>query len=186
LKRQHWIVVGAFGGGLILVAWLGWFFVAKPLSASIQTEVETRDAKRVALETARAKAAQYEKFQAQAENYKRDLNFINRRLDPDFSLNELVKIISSLANRAGVNNLTYEFKERTVFKDTKLPGMDRIPVTVKFKAGYHVAAELISEAISQNRILVPEKLTFKGDLSTGLVGAELELGVVMESKEKKP
>ncbi len=181
MKRQHYIVVGAFAVGFCLMVWLGWFFVASPLNIQIDEKVTLREEKKVKLATTLTKATQYDKFQAQAENFKRDLQFINRRLDPQFSYNEMTRIFSSLANTGGLSNFSFEFKPREPLKDAKLPNMDVVPVIIKFKSGYHAAAEFVSNAVSQNRLVVPERVMMKGDAAQGVIQCEIEFRVVLET-----
>lgn len=157
MKRKQYLVMGIFGALFAVLSYLGWAFLAKPVRAKItQRSADLKTAQDKLVE-AHAKAAQHDKFQALAENIRRDLLFVSGRVDPVLPTTDLYRLLSSMGNRFALPNYMFESKPRDRSKDAGLTSMDEIPIKVKFKAGYHQVGLFLTWAISQDRLIVPDK-----------------------------
>lgn len=164
MKRQQWIVIGAFGAAFGLFIWLGWFALIKPVNKQREAkEAELKEAE-AKLQEARTQAAQHEKFQALSENIKRDLALVSQRLDPVFSRSDFYGMLSAFGNTLGVSEYKWEAKPRAKTKEGGTGNLEEIPVTLTFKAGYHHVGALLTALASEQRLLVADKMTLKGNL----------------------
>src|SRR5687768_11928155 len=127
------VVIGVFAAAFLALGWLGWAFMVQPVRRSIDEKRAELEGAQAKLKDAQAKAAQHDKFQALAENIKRDLNFVTRRVDPIMPASELYRTLSMLGNRLALPDFVYEDSPRIRTKDPGLAGMDEVPVRLKFK-----------------------------------------------------
>jgi Tfp pilus assembly protein PilO len=155
MTRLHWIAVGGLIGGLVLVFVLGWQFLLRPLGAEHTAKLVEHEQLVKQLEHTKAQAAQFEKFKAQAENVRRDLDFYSRRLDQDLAATELYTIVEGLGRRLGIQDWSYTAKERA---KTKVPGLtlDEIEVVARFGGDFERFGQLINSMVEETRLIVPE------------------------------
>jgi Tfp pilus assembly protein PilO len=185
VSRKHWVVVAIFGVGFGLIGYLGWFLLVAPVRGDIAAKQEELSNAKKKLEEAQAKAAQKEKFQAMAENVRRDLALVASRVDPVLPVTELYYIFSSLGNRLALPKYEFAEKPREGVKDTALPGMERIPLKVKFQTGFHQAGQYLNSIVSLDRLMVLEGFTLKAPpLLDGVrppIDCEMELSLFLEA-----
>jgi hypothetical protein len=155
---MHWIAVGSLAAGLILVLVLGWQFMIKPLGAEYEAKVAAKADLEAQLATTKQRAAQFEKFKAQAENVRRDLDFYSRRLDQDLPTDELYTMVDGLGHSLNFNNWSFETKKRD---KTRLPGvsLDEVEVTARFNSDFEGVGKLLNLCVGQVRLLIPDSLT---------------------------
>ena len=179
------IVVGSFAATFAAVAYLGWALLIKPVDKKISAKLAEKDDVSKKLETAKRQAAQYDKFRAQAENIRRDLNLISRRLDADLSMREVNRLTSRFLSYSAlrVEKVSVEKRERS--KEASFAGLDAIPFTVTFKGGYHQVGNFINAILAGQRLLVPQSLDIKqvsdADLASGsTVDGTLKISLFVE------
>lgn len=190
MNRLHWIAVGGLVGGLLLVLGLGWQFLLRPLGAEHAAKVAEHEQLVKQLAHTKAQAAQFEKFKAQAENVRRDLDFYSRRLDPDLPASELYTLVDGLGHSLNLGTWTFEAKVRA---KTKVPSLtlDEVEVRAKFTADFDRLGQLVNSMVSQTRLLVPESFTLTryADASgsfTDTLNADLIFKVFVSPSEAKP
>jgi hypothetical protein len=177
---MHWIAVGSLAAGLILVVVLGWQFMVKPLGADYDAKVAQKADLESQLATTKQRAAQFEKFKAQAENVRRDLDFYSRRLDPDLPTDELYTMVDGLGHSLNFNNWSFETKKR---EKTKLPGvsLDEVEVKARFSSDFESVGKLLNLCVGQVRLLVPDSLTLtRVDDPSGVYRETLKAEVVVK------
>jgi Tfp pilus assembly protein PilO len=187
---MHWIAVGGLAGGLVLIIGLGWQFLLRPLGAAYEAKLAEHATLEKQLEHTKKQAAQFEKFKAQAENVRRDLDFYSRRLDPDLPAAELYSLIDGLGNSFNFGSWTFEAKPR---EKTKLAGLnlDEVEVTTRFEADFERLGRFLNLSVSQVRLLVPEtmrlvRITDAAGLYAQTVTVELVTKVLVSPAEAKP
>jgi Tfp pilus assembly protein PilO len=158
VNKMHWIAVGGLAGGLILVLVLGWQFLLKPLGLAYEAKAAEKEALEEQLATTKQRAAQFEKFKAQAENVRRDLDFYSRRLDPDLSASELYTLVDGLGHSFNFTNWSFEASKRA---KSKMPGvsLDEVEVKARFLTDFEHLGKLLNLCVSQVRIFVPDSFT---------------------------
>lgn len=185
MNKKQGIVIGVFAATFVALSYLGWAFLAQPVAREIEAKQAELTAAQAKLAEAQSKAAQHDKFQALAENIKRDLSLVTQRVDPRLSNTDLYKMVSSLGNRLGLPDYSYEDKFRKPTKEAGLAGMDEILVSLKFKCDYHHVGALVNAALSQERMVVPDKINLKGNIlqSKGkpTVEGEMDLRIFLET-----
>jgi Tfp pilus assembly protein PilO len=181
--------MGVFALLFAALSYLGWALVVKPVNVKIEERSKDLEDAKKKLSEAQIKAAQHDKFQALAENVRRDLVFISSRVDPVLGKSELYRIFSLMGNHLALPNYTFIPKERTGSKDAGIQTMEEIPVEVTFVGGYHDVGQFLSWAISQDRMVIPDRLnltqmTPQGD---GLpsISADIFMRVVLEQAAPK-
>jgi Tfp pilus assembly protein PilO len=155
MNRMHWIAVGGLIGGLVLLGFGGWQFLLRPLGAAYEAKVAEKAVAEEKLKDTKSKAAQFERFQAEAENVRRDLDFYSRRLDSQLSSAELYTLVDSLGHSLNLENWSYEFKIRDKAKGAGAD-LDETYVKVKFKADLDQTGRLLNACLNQARIVVPD------------------------------
>lgn len=183
MNRMHWITVGSLAGGLILVLVLGWQFLLKPLSLAYDEKVAAKAELENQLTITKQRAAQFEKFKAEAENVRRDLDFYSRRLDPALPAAELYTLVDGLGHSFNFTTWNFEAAKRG---KSKLPGvgLDEVEIRARFATDFERLGQMLNLSVSQTRILVPDylKLDRKVD-NTGAyldtLNADLVLKVVL-------
>jgi Tfp pilus assembly protein PilO len=158
---MHWIAVGGLAGGLVLVLVLGWQFLLRPLGAEFDAKMAQKSDLESQLETTKQRAAQFEKFKAEAENVRRDLDFFSRRLDPDLPAAELYTLVDGLGHALNFSTWTFEAKPRT---RTKLPGLtlDEVEVKATFNTDFERLGKILNLGVSQVRLIVPDSFILTG------------------------
>jgi Tfp pilus assembly protein PilO len=155
MNRMHWIAVGALIGGLGLIGFAGWQFLLRPLGAAYDAKVAEKATAEEKLKDTKSKAAQYERFQAEAENVRRDLDFYNRRLDAQMPLAELYSLIETLINSLNLKEASAEFKLRGKAIGAGAD-LDETGIKIKFKADLEQTGAFLNACLSQSRIIVPD------------------------------
>lgn len=180
MNRMHWIAVGSLAGGLILLVVLCFQFLIKPLGADYEAKVAAKADLEQQLATTKQRAAQFEKFKAQAENVRRDLDFYSRRLDPDLPADELYTMVDGLGHSLNFNNWSFEAKKR---ERTKLPGvsLDEVEVKARFNSDFDRVGKLLNLCLSQTRLIVPDSMTLtKVDDPSGVYRETLKAEVTVK------
>ncbi len=157
MKRLHWIVVGGMAAGLLLLLGLGWHFVLRPIGAEHAAKLVELADLQSQLETTKKRAAQFEKFKAEAENVRRDLDFYIRRLDPDLSSAELYTLVNGIGNSFNLKGWSFSSQPRAKTKTSGL-NLDEVEVRAKFESDFERLGLLLNLMVSQVRPLVPETL----------------------------
>lgn len=190
MSRMHWIAVGGLAGGLVLILGLGWQFLLRPLGAAYEAKVAEHAALEKQLEHTKKQAAQFEKFKAQAENVRRDLDFYSRRLDPDMPATELYSLVDGLGNSFNFANWSFEAKPREKTKVTGL-NLDEVEVTARFEGDFERLGRFLNLSVSQVRLLVPDtfrltRITDAAGLYAQTVMVELVIKIFVSPAEAKP
>lgn len=188
MNRMHWIAVGGMAAGLVLVLFLGWQFALQPLSAAHEAKVAEHTALQEQLENTKKQAAQFEKFKAQAENVRRDLDFYSRRLDPDMPAAELYTLVDGLGHSFNFGSWSFEAKPREKTKAAGL-NLDEVEVVAKFQSDFDRLGRLINLCVSQVRLIVPEsfklvRLEDGAGLFADTLTAELAFKVFVSPMER--
>lgn len=157
MNRMHWIAVGGLIGGLVLIAFGGWQFLLRPLGAAYESKVAEKIAAEEKLKETKSRAAQFEKFQAEAENVRRDLEFYNRRLAAQMPATELYAMVDELGHSLNLKDYTYEVKPREKAKNAGAD-MDETGLKLRFKADLEQTGRLLNACLAQTRILVPDAI----------------------------
>ncbi len=165
MNRQMVIVAGAIAlAGFLLLAG-GWFFLLSPMNARIAAARSDLAGARSQLEDAKSKAKEYEKFQAEAENVRHQLDFYTSRLDSKFSYGDQVRIFGSLGKDLRLANLTWTPDKAHPSKE--FPGMEEVDARFQFQSDYDSVGYFLNEANSQRRIIVPTDLILTSFDPTG-------------------
>lgn len=171
MTRMHWIAVGGLAGGLVLLLVLGWQFLLKPLGVDYDAKVAQRVQLEEQLKTTKQRAMQFEKFKAQAENVRRDLDFYTRRLDSDLPASELYTLVDGMGHSLGLSEWAFSTKDRIKTKTAGL-NLDEVEVTAKFNSDFDHLGRFINACVSQTRMLVPEGLKLLRKTDTNGVYAD--------------
>lgn len=193
MNKQLMVVIGGMAGGLVLVGWAGWQFVLRPAAAAITALEADRDAASEKLNDTKAKAMQYEKFQAEAENIRRDLVFVSQRLNPDFPEAEYVRLVQGLVSAENPRDWSVTFKppKEGNRAKTKASGLDldEREFSVKFRGDYENLGRLLNTAVQQTRMVSPEKVVIKpvnDDEGRQTIEATVDMKVFTQPEEKGP
>lgn len=189
MNRMHWIAVGGLIVGLVLLGFAGWQFLLHPLDIAYEAKLAEKTTAEEKLKETKSRAAQFERFQAEAENVRRDLEFYTRRLDPQFPASELYSLVGSLGNSLNLSDWSYEVKPRDKSK-TGGSDLDEVFVRMKFKADLEQTGRLLNACLGQSRIVVPDTLVLlRVDDPNGFyretVDAVLEMRVFISSMSAK-
>jgi Tfp pilus assembly protein PilO len=152
---MHWIAVGGLVGGLVLILVLGWQFLLRPLGTEYDAKLAQKTDLEGQLATTKQRAAQFEKFKAEAENVRRDLDFFSRRLDPDLPAAELYTLVDGLGHALNFSLWKFEAKPRA---RTKLPGLtlDEVEVKASFNSDFERLGKILNLGVNQVRLIVPD------------------------------
>jgi Tfp pilus assembly protein PilO len=159
VTRNHWIVVGAFAAAFAAVSYLGWALLIKPVEKRIEEKLATRDDVQKKLIDAKTKAAQFDKFRAQAENIRRDLNLISQRLAPDFPVRESNRMQARLVSESSLIVSAVTVEKRAQSKEAGFSNLDAVPITIPFNGGFHEVGNFLNSVISGQRMIVPNAIT---------------------------
>ncbi len=185
MNRQFWILVGSMAAGLILVGWLGWQFVLRPVSRDIAAQNVALAAKQAELERVKGAQAQYEKFKRDAEATRHEVQLLRQRLEPVLTEGELFRIINGQAQSLNPRDMKWEYKARVPSKLEGQSGLDEVWFKLTFKADYETVGKLVNGMVSQLRLVSPEKVTLTtfDDASESrlTVGAVIEFKLFLES-----
>src|SRR5260221_12036198 len=182
--------MGVFAALFAALGYLGWAILVQPVQAKITARSGDLKVAKDKLAEAQFKAAQHDKFQALAENIRRDLVFISGRVDPVLPTQDLYKLLSSMGNRFGLPGYFFEVKARAKSKDAGMGTMDEYPIKVKFKSGFHHVGLFLAWAISQDRLFVPDRFVLAAAPPLGdnapILTADIDMRIFLEPpKEAK-
>ena len=152
MNRMHWIAVGALGAGLVALLVLGWRFAIHPLDLAYAAKLDEKTQLEAKLADAKQRAAQFEKFQAEAENVRRDLEFYSRRLDEPLDAVELYGTLQALvdARSLRVSNLDVTTKADKVG--------ERHSVELDFSADLERLGRFLDDCVGQQHIFLPNSV----------------------------
>lgn len=189
MTRQFWIVIGSMAAGLILVAWLGWQFVLRPVGQStiaLQGELKARQDE---LDQVKGAQAQYEKFKRDAEATRHEVQVLRQRLDPEITEGELLRLMQGLVLSENPREATIEYTHRAVSKIEGQTGLDEVLFKVKMKSDYESVGRMLNGLLMQMRLVCPEKIQLKAWSDTYesryTVDAQMEFKVYLETKTDK-
>jgi Tfp pilus assembly protein PilO len=169
VNRVHWIVVGGMAAGLAGLVFAGWQFFVHPLSAEYTDAVAKKEDLEQQLQTAKETAAQFDKFKAQAENMRRDLEFYSSRTDDLLNRNEVYQLVYGVGNALNLRDWTVDVKEPVAAPGSSGGDMSVCKVEVRFKADYEHLGRLLNGCLGQKRLIVPDTVTIRNlDDPTGV------------------
>jgi Tfp pilus assembly protein PilO len=190
MNRQFWIVVGSMAAGLVLMAWLGWQFLLRPVGEATEAMQATLAQKKDDLEKVKGAEAQYDKFKRDADSTRHEVQLLRQRLDPDLTEGELVRMINGEAQALNPRDLTWSYSPRVPTKLDGQSGLDEVPFKLSFKSDYETVGKLVNAMVSQLRLISPERvnLTNFSDQAEGrvTVSAVLEFKMFLESNGSTP
>jgi Tfp pilus assembly protein PilO len=155
VNRSHWIAIGCFVAAFVAISYLGWALMIRPVEKNIQDTLAERDDVQKKLTDAKTKAAQFDKFRAQAENIRRDLNLISLRLAPDLSVREQNRIMARIASESSLRVTNVTLDPRTRSKEAGFSNLDSLVITITFSGGFHELGNFINSVIAGQRMMVP-------------------------------
>jgi hypothetical protein len=155
MNRLHWIVVGALGLGLGALLFTGWRFAIHPMDEAYAAKVDEKAQLESKLSDAKLRAAQYEKFQAEAENVRRDLEFYSRRLDEPLDTEELYGTLMAIMDSLQMRRTQGAEIETKVDAKT---GHEVHTVTMEFYSDLDRLGRLLNNCITQQHIFLPSTL----------------------------
>jgi Tfp pilus assembly protein PilO len=152
MNRMHWAVVGGLAAGLVALLFLGWHFKIQDLARQTDDKLAEKQALEDKLQETKQRAAQFEKFQAEAENVRRDLEFYSRRLDDPLEKEQLYAEVLGIVQSLNLKAVTIVVDEKT---DAK---MAKNEVTLTYNADLDRSGQLLNECVSQPNIVLPVSL----------------------------
>jgi Tfp pilus assembly protein PilO len=189
MNRLHWIAVGGLALGLGLVGFAGWRFLLTPLAAERAAKLAEKEAAVAKLQEAKRRANQFEKFKAEAENVRRDLDYYTRRLDPSLPVTEVFNQLEELGNSFNFLEWSFDVKARA---KTKTKGLDLDDVLVKasFKADYDRLGQFLNAAANRRRLFVAEAINIQRLIDAdgvyrNTLKADLDLRVYVSAEAKR-
>lgn len=190
MTRQFWIVVGSLAAGLLLVAWLGWQFLLRPVGQSTVARQGELQAKQAELDQVKGAQAQYEKFKRDSEATRHEVQLLRQRLDPELNEGDFVRIMQGQALSVNPRDVAMEYTHRTTSKIEGQSGLDEVAFKLKLKSDFESVGRLLNSMVSQMRLISPEKVTLKSwsDASEAryTVDCVIEFKVYLETKADKP
>jgi Tfp pilus assembly protein PilO len=172
VKRNQIIILASFAGGVALLCFLSWQFLFQAIRKDINDQELQLDAAIKELDEAKSKAAQHEKFLAEAENVRRGVNFVSSRLDPRFSQPEIAQLFNKA--RFGLPIMNIEIlPDYKIAVSKDYPGLSESELKVKLTCDYHTVGEYINKVISQKRIVNLTELKIDPNDATGRKGVLL-------------
>jgi hypothetical protein len=161
MNRVHMIVVGGLAAGLAGLVFGGWQFFVHPLSADYDAAVAQKADLETQLQTARDTAAQFDKFKAQAENMRRDLEFYSSRTDAVLNQTEVNEAFQGIGNELNLRDCAVTNPSPIAPANVGGGGGDLVvsKVEVRFKADYENMGTFINNCLNQLELVVPESIT---------------------------
>jgi Tfp pilus assembly protein PilO len=149
MSRLHWVVVGALGAGLVALFVLGWRFAIHPLEMDREAKIAEKGNLEAKLKEAKDRAAQYEKFQAEAENVRRDLEFYSRRLDEPMDREQVYGTLESLIGSQSIRLTKGEVETKVNPKGGELHS-----VTLEMDCDLERLGRMLNDCVSQQHLFV--------------------------------
>jgi Tfp pilus assembly protein PilO len=153
------MVVGGLVAGLALVLFAGWRFLVYPQSVDYAAAVAQKQALAQQLQTARDTAAQFQKFKAQAEVMRRNLEFYNSRTDRPLNDVMVMQMFSDLGNQLGLGGWSVSVKDMPA--STVAPGIAVYSVETKFNSDFDHLGRFMNACVDQRTIVVPSSVILK-------------------------
>jgi Tfp pilus assembly protein PilO len=154
MNRTHWIVAGALALGLVLALVGGMRFAVKPVRSRIEDQLAVKQDLEAKLQKARDTAAQFDKFKAQAENVRRDLDFYSARIDEPLTSVGVQKMLQTIENQYNFRECTYDIKALT--SDGSVTTYE---VDIKFKSDFEHLGLFLDSCLGQKRLVVLDGFT---------------------------
>jgi Tfp pilus assembly protein PilO len=162
MNRMHWAVIGGLAAGLVAVLFLGWHFKIQQLERDRDAALATKAALEDKLQETKQRAAQFEKFQAEAENVRRDLEFFSRRLDDPLDKEQLYAEIGGLVQTLNLKQVVLAVADKS---DTTKSKQE---VTLNYFGDLDRTGQLLNDCVSQANIVLPVSIELtRQDDSTG-------------------
>jgi len=158
MNRTHWIIVGALAGGVVAMLGAGWQFLVHPISADIAAQVSAKADIEAKLQTARDTAAQFDKFRAQAENMRRDLDFYSSRMDANLTTIEVGQMLDTIAHELDLKDWTADVKPPSSAGANGVE-IGACKVEVRFKSDYEHIGRFLNGCLDQVRLVVPDNVS---------------------------
>jgi Tfp pilus assembly protein PilO len=152
MNRMHWAVVGGLAAGLVAVLFAVWHFNIQDLERQRDEKLTEKQALEDKLQETKQRAAQYEKFQAEAENVRRDLEFYSRRLDDPLDKEQLYAEVTGIIQSLNLMTATFVVEEKTD------PKMVKNEVTLNYNGDLDQTGQLLNKCVSQSNIVMPVSL----------------------------
>ncbi|HXB98320.1 MAG TPA: hypothetical protein VNZ54_09715 [bacterium] len=149
MNRMHWAVVGGLAAGLVAVLFLGWHFKIQQLDRDRDALLDQKQTLEDKLQETKQRAAQFEKFQAEAENVRRDLEFYSRRLDDPLDKEQLYAEVGGLVQALNLVNVT------TLVEDKSDATKSKQEVTLNYTGDLDQTGQLLNACVSQSNIVLP-------------------------------
>ena len=154
MNRMHWILVGALGAGMAAMVVLGWRFAIHPMDEAYDAKVAEKATLDSKLSEDKERAAQFEKFQAEAENVRRDLEFYSRRLDEPLDREQLYGTLQSLAGGLSLRVTKFEVESKANPKG----GGELQSINLEFEGDLERLGRLLDACVSQQHIFLPNSV----------------------------
>lgn len=179
MNRSHLIAMGGLVLGLLLALFVGWRVLILPLRADYAAALAQKDDIEQQLKTARATAAQFPKFKAQAEQMSKHLQFYKARVGQSLEPVTLITQMQSLANECGLDQF-----DVTVDQNNGRPGagggggLAKVHLDLHFHGDFNRVGRFLDACVQQQRLLVPTHISlanYKDD--TGLYQDTVNVGM---------
>jgi Tfp pilus assembly protein PilO len=172
VKRNQIIILASFAAGLALLCFLSWQFLFQTVRKEMIDQRSQLEAAIKELEEAKSKAAQHEKFMAEAENVRRGVNFVTARLDPHLPFSEIVGMFLKIGNELNVKQLSiiWDINTKIVISKDEA-GLSSIDVKINFISDYNTLGQYINMVNSQKRIVNLTDIKLESNDPTGRKGA---------------
>jgi Tfp pilus assembly protein PilO len=162
MNRMHWVVVGGMAAGLVALLFMGWHFKIQDLDRQRDDKLVEKQQLEDKLQETKQRAAQFEKFQAEAENVRRDLEFYSRRLDDPLDQEQLYSEVLGLIQSLNLKLATATLENKSDATKSKQE------VTLNYTGDLDQTGQLLNACVSQSNIVLPVSLELiRQDDSTG-------------------
>jgi Tfp pilus assembly protein PilO len=152
MNKMHWAVVGGLAAGFVVFVFLGWHFKIQVLEQQRDDKLAEKQALEQKLEETKERAAQFEKFQAEAENVRRDLEFYSRRLDDPLDKEQLYAEVGGLIQSLNLRTAVDTIEDKSDATKSKQE------VTLSYNADLDKTGQLLNACVSQPNIVLPVSL----------------------------
>ena len=160
-QRMQWIVIGGLVLCLGFVVFGAWKFLLVPLADAYDAKIAEKTVVEEKLRVTKQRALQFEKFQAEAENVRRALEFYSDRLNPELKYQELLSLVDGLGHSLNLTDWSFERDARGKSKLAGLGSMDEIEVRVKFKADANHLGRFLNACLMAKRLVCPDSISIR-------------------------
>ena len=180
MNRSHLIAIGGLALGLLLVLFLGWRVLVLPLRADYAAAMAQKQDIEQQLQTARATAAQFPKFKAQAEQMSKHLQFYKARVGQGLEPVDLINQMQSLANECGLDRFDVTVDQDNGRRGASVGGggLSKAHLDLHFDADFNRVGRFLDACVQQQRLLVPTHVSL-GEYkdNTGLYEDTVSVGM---------